>query len=133
MLEEGLRLYPRDHHLHYNLGVMYLHRPAARMPDAIRHFQAVLRARPLHGEALNNIAFTLLHMGRHEEAAAGLEPAIRLWKRRRGKDPWFKWVPWVTRQYKHLLEGVPIVWPRQVHGRNPPPVFLCDRCALTWA
>ena len=66
VLEEGLEHYPRDHHLHYNLGVMYLHRDAARMPDAIRHFQAVLRARPLHGEALNNIAFTLLHMGRHE-------------------------------------------------------------------
>ena len=50
-----------------------------------------------------------------QEAAAGLEPAIRMWTRRRGKAPWFAHVPWVTRQYKHLLAGVPMVWPRQAH------------------
>ena len=76
-LEEVLRTQPDNAEAHFNLGVVDSKNPD-RIPAAIAHYEAALRAKPLLARAHRNLAQLLLTRDRKPEAISHFEAAQRI-------------------------------------------------------
>jgi tetratricopeptide (TPR) repeat protein len=61
---------------HYNMGNLFSRQD--KLPEAVRHYEAALKAEPNYAEAHNNLGAVLLRQGRFEEALAHYQAAVRL-------------------------------------------------------
>ncbi len=61
---------------HYNLGNLYSRED--KLAEAVKHYEAALKAQPNYAEAHNNLGQVLLRQRRFDEALAHYEAAVRL-------------------------------------------------------
>jgi tetratricopeptide (TPR) repeat protein len=61
---------------HYNMGNLLSRQN--KLPEAVQHYEAALRAEPNYAEAHNNLGAVLLQQRRFEEALAHYQAAVRL-------------------------------------------------------
>jgi tetratricopeptide (TPR) repeat protein len=61
---------------HYNMGNLFSRQN--KLPEAVQHYEAALKAEPNYAEAHNNLGGVLLRQGRFEEALAHYAAAVRL-------------------------------------------------------
>jgi Flp pilus assembly protein TadD len=76
VLEEALRLTPKDEDLHYNLGIAYTR--SGDITNAEQQYREALRLLPDYPEVHNNLGNLLLHAGRLGEAEEQFTEAIKL-------------------------------------------------------
>ena len=67
---------PGNYMAHYNLGNLYSRQE--KLAEAVKQYEAALKAEPSYAEAHNNLGSVLLRQGRFDESVAHYSAAVRL-------------------------------------------------------
>ena len=67
---------PGNYMAHYNMGNLYSRQD--KLADAVKQYEAALKAEPNYAEAHNNLGSVLLRQGRFDEAVGHYSDAVRL-------------------------------------------------------